>query len=85
LDLQKDRLSQAIEREKLFSKLSVLSNRILQIVKSHGQASISDLESITNANRNTIKVKLRELVAGGYLVKQGKGKGTWYTLGARSL
>lgn len=33
---------------------------------------------------NTLKVRLRELVEGGYLVKQGKGKSTVYALGDRS-
>jgi hypothetical protein len=34
---------------------------------------------MTKANRNTIKVRLRELVADKYLLKQGEGKGTRYT------
>ena len=37
--------------------------------------------AITQANRNTIKVRLRELVDDGYLIKQGKGKGTLYLPG----
>jgi hypothetical protein len=40
---------------------------------------------ITQANRNTIKVRLRELVVEGYLIKQDKGKGTHYLSGQHSF
>lgn len=53
-------------------------------LKDHGPSAISDIQAITQANRNTIKVRLRELVADGYLIKQGKGKGTVYLIGDRS-
>jgi len=81
LGAQKDILSQKIERERIFTKLPKLSSRIIELVKAHGQLSISEIESITKANRNTIKVKLRELVNCGYLVRQGRGKGTRYMIG----
>jgi len=64
-------------------KFPALSNQILEIIKKHGQATISNIQSITNANRNTIKIRLRELVADKYLIKNGRGKGTWYTIGSR--
>jgi len=76
-------LTQKIEREHLMQQLPDLSSLILEVVKEHGRATISDIQSITKANRNTIKVRLRELVIDGYLIKQGRGKGTWYTLGRR--
>lgn len=82
---QKDNLSLKIEREQIMTKLPELSGRILQIIKDHGQAAISDIQAITQANRNTIKVRLRELVDDGYLIKQGKGKATVYLIGDRSL
>jgi Fic family protein len=78
---QKDKLTVKIERERLMVKLPELSDQILQAVKHHGQVGISDIQAITQANRNTIKVRLRELVNDGYLVKQGKGKATFYILG----
>ncbi|MEJ2068040.1 MAG: Fic family protein [Deltaproteobacteria bacterium] len=81
---QKDNLAAKIEREKLMAKLPVLSSQILQIVREHGQAAISDIQTITQANRNTIKVRLRELVDNGYLIMRGKGKGTLYLPGVRS-
>ena len=81
LEAQKEMLSQKIEREKIFKKLPKLSGRIIELVKAHGPLSISEIESITKANRNTLKVKLRELVNCRYLVRQGRGKGTRYTIG----
>ena len=85
LQKQKVNLAQKVEREHLMQKLSDLSSQILEIVKEHGRATISDIQSITMANRNTIKIRLRELVTDEYLIKQGKGKGTWYTFGNRSF
>jgi len=83
LDAQKEMLSQKIERENIFVKLSKLSRQIIDLVKDHGELSISDIESITNANRNTIKKKLGELVKDKYLLTQGQGKGTRYVIGIK--
>jgi predicted HTH transcriptional regulator len=52
-------------------------------VKDHGELSISEIESITGANRNTIKKKLAELVRDNHLSRQGQGKGTRYILGIK--
>ncbi len=81
LKAQKDILAKKIEREHKLFKLPELSMQILEIVKEHGQTSISQIHDITNANRNTIKVRLRELVENNYLIKEGKGKATWYIIG----
>lgn len=83
LKAQKDILTQKIEREKIITKLPKISKQIIGLIKEHGELSISEIETMTKANRNTIKVRLRELVADGYLVQQGKGKGTRYTIGIR--
>jgi Fic family protein len=83
LDAQKEMLSQKIERENIFIKLSKLSRQIIDLVKDHGELSISDIESITKANRNTIKKKLGELVKDKYLLTQGQGKGTRYVMGIK--
>lgn len=81
LDTQKEMLAQKIEKEKLFVNLSRLSLQIIELVKEHGELSISEIESITKANRNTIKKKLSELVKGKYLIPHGQGKGTRYIRG----
>jgi len=81
LKAQKEILAKKIEREKIITKLPKVSKQIIKLIKEHGELSISEIESMTKANRNTIKVRLRELVADRYLVKQGKGRGTRYTSG----
>ncbi len=83
LDAQKETLSRKIERENVFAKLSKLSLQIIELVKAHGELSISEIESVTNANRNTIKKRLAELARDRYLVKRGQGKGTRYVLGVK--
>ncbi|MBU0462756.1 MAG: Fic family protein, partial [Proteobacteria bacterium] len=80
LDAQKEILCQKIEREKIFIKLSKLSWQIIDLVKNHGELSISEIESITKANRNTLKKKLQELVKDRYLAKQGQRKSTRYII-----
>jgi predicted HTH transcriptional regulator len=42
--------------------------------------TIAQLVEITGANRNTLKVRLRELVAEGRIRQCGKARGTWYSL-----
>jgi len=78
LDAQKEMLARKIERENVFTKLPRLSRHIIELVKDHGELSISEIESITGANRNTIKKKLAELVRDNHLSRQGQGKGTRY-------
>lgn len=83
LKTQKEVLTQKIKKEKIFIKLSKLSRQILELVKDHGELSISEIESITKANRNTLKKKLSELVRNKYLLTQGRGKGTRYIIGIK--
>lgn len=85
LDAQKEALSRKVERENVFAKLPKLSLQIIEIVKDHGELSISEIESVTKANRNTIKKRLAELVRDKYLLKQGQGKGTRYLPAVKSL
>ncbi len=78
---QKQRLTVKLEQEYLLlGKLPELSLRILGMVKSRGQATISDITTLTEANRNTVKKHLEKLVATGQLQQHGSGKGTFYTL-----
>ena len=83
LKSQKEVLTKKIKKEKIFRKLSRLSQQILELVKDHGGLSISEIESITKANRNTLKKKLSELVKNKYLLTQGRGKGTRYIIGIK--
>ena len=81
LKQQKDRLEVKIEREKLLlTRLPALSLSILEIVKARGRATNSEIVTITNANRNTVKKHLENLVATNLLMKHGVNKGVWYSL-----
>jgi Fic family protein len=81
LKKQKDNLERKLEREKLLAvKLPKLSAEILTFIREHERLSISELENLTQANRNTLKVRLRELTKDGYLTQHGKARATWYSL-----
>ncbi len=81
LKQQKQRLEVKIEREKLLlGQLPELSLKILGLVKSRGRITISEIVTITGANRNTVKKHLESLVNAKHLVKHGVSKGVWYSL-----
>ncbi len=81
LQQQKQSLEIKVEQENLLlMQLPELSLQILQLVKSRGKATISDIVTITSANRNTVKKHLEALVTSQRLHKNGLGKGTWYSL-----
>jgi Fic family protein len=81
LKKQKDNLSKKLERERMIAKeLPKLSSEILQFLRQHEKLSISQIETLTNANRNTLKVRLRELVKAGHIIQSGKARAVEYTL-----
>lgn len=81
LQQQKNRLEIKVEREKLLSiQLAELSLQIIALTKSRGRISISEIVTLTNANRNTVKKHLESLVAGKHLQQNGSGRGSWYCL-----
>ena len=81
LERQKQHLEEKISQEKsLIQDLSELSRRIIELLQAHGQLKISDLETLTKANRNTIKKTLALLVRSNHIAMHGKGKGVRYTL-----
>ena len=67
-----------IERERLMAPLSLLSEKIMGILKEHGRVTVKEAEVILGANRNTIKDHLKKLVESGLIIKRGVGRGTWY-------
>jgi Fic family protein len=80
LNEQKKRLETKLEREKLLlTKLPQLSQQIVELIKSRGRITISEVETITGANRNTIKKHLEALVSNNHIQKQGATKGAWYS------
>lgn len=80
LKAQKDSLSSKIDNFRLMQPLPQLSLEIIKIIKSHGRTTTKELVLLTAANRNTIKLHLKNLVAANRLKAHGVGKGTFYTL-----
>jgi Fic family protein len=84
LKQQKDGLAARLERERIAqaseADLPELSLAVLQALREKGRLTIAQLASITGANRNTLKVRLRELVADGRVRQHGKARATWYSL-----
>lgn len=80
LQHQKKRLEVKLEKEKLLmAALPELSLQILELLKARGRITISNVVTLTNANRNTVKKHLENLVSNNYLQQNGTGKGTWYS------
>lgn len=82
LQLQKQKLEIKLQREHLLlSKLPVLSQKIIELTASRGKLTVGEINTIlVETNRNTIKKHLENLVKTKQLIKNGKGKGTWYSL-----
>jgi Fic family protein len=86
LGRHKDVLLTKLERERLLEEsLSPLSSAILSLLQQHGQLSISELERLTGSNKNTLKVRLRELVRSGMISAVGRARATRYKPGPAKL
>jgi len=83
LKKQKDELAQRLEQERVAQggdeSLPTLSLQILTAFEKKERLNITELTAITGANRNTIKLRLRELVSGGRIRQHGKARATWYS------
>lgn len=81
---QKDALAVRLERERVAAgdetDLPDLSLQVLKALRSQERLTIAQLAEITNANRNTLKVRLRELVQAGRISQHGKARATWYAV-----
>jgi Fic family protein len=84
LKQQKDGLAARLDRERIAqaseADLPELSLQVLEALREQERLTIAQLASITGANRNTLKVRLRELVADGRVRQYGKARATWYSL-----
>jgi Fic family protein len=77
---QVKRLGEKVEREKMHSQvIPKLSASLIAIAREHGKLTTALAERETQANRATIKAHLARLVKEGHLMKQGMGRGTWYS------
>ena len=61
-------------------ELTELEESILKYFEQNDRGTNAKLLEFTNANRNTLKKTLSNLVSRGYLVIHSKGRGTWYSI-----
>ena len=84
LKKQKDSLTARLDRERIArdneADLPELSLQVLKALRAKERLTIAQLASLTGANRNTLKRRLRELVADGRVRQHGKARATWYSL-----
>lgn len=94
LKKQKDRLSSEIKNEAFTHNhgstpesdmLPTLALTIIRLASEHERLTASTIETLTGGKRSTIKLRLKELVESGYLLRFGHGKATWYRLGDMCL
>ena len=81
---QKTILEERVEGEKYeqmkTQELHPLSQEILSLFDNAKRLTVSEVVDLTKANRNTIKVRLRELVEANLIIQHGKARATWYTI-----
>lgn len=81
LQTQKDILYQRLNgKEKEISNLPALSAKIMALFTDHPRLQMKQIIKLTNGRRATIKLRLNELVEGGYLKRHGQARATWYAL-----
>lgn len=78
---QKSALSEKVKRERLLTTLSVLDEQLLTLARQHGRLTLTDAQTLTKANRNTLKLHFRQLVQAGRLQLCGRGRSSWYEMG----
>ena len=79
LKKQKDNLEKKVKSEKILQEnFGEIHLEILKILKNHNRLAVSEIQRLSGANRNTLKVKLRELVEMKKIKTFGKGRGVVY-------
>ena len=81
LTKQKESLERRIERERIMAALPALDEQILRFVREHGRLTVAQAVALTGANRNTLKLHLRQLTERGELRLHGKGRTASYEPG----
>ncbi len=81
LKKQKDNLEKKVKAEKILQEnFGELHLKILKVLKNHNRLAVSEIQRLSGANRNTLKVKLRELVEMKKIKTFGKGRGVVYEI-----
>ncbi len=80
LKAQKDKLQERIEKGSAeIINMPILSTKILKLFDKHDRLNMKEIERLTRGKRSTLKLRLGELVEGGYIVRHGKARATWYS------
>ncbi len=61
-----------------YDELPELSADILALAENRGRVTLKSATEKSGANINTVKKHLSALVRGGYLIRRGSARGTWY-------
>lgn len=77
---QKIALEGKMKDELTATKMPPLSLQIIEFIKGRGLTSIGEAVAATGANRNTVKLHFKNLVADGHLEKEGVGRGMRYRM-----
>jgi Fic family protein len=76
---QKENLNLKIETEKQTQeRTSPLGAAVLRLLEDTDRITLAEAVKGTGANRNTLKVKINELVETGVLERHGRGQGVFY-------
>ena len=80
LKAQKDKLQTRVEKgSSNIANMPGLSTKILKLFDKHDRLGMKEIERLTRGKRSTLKLRLGELVEGGYLMRHGKARATWYS------
>lgn len=76
---QKDALAKKIEIEELQTHaLHPLAKKIVDLLPDHETLTLSQVVELIQGKPSTVKLRLKELVAKGYLMPKGQGRGAYY-------
>jgi Fic family protein len=73
-----ERMEGATEGQDHEQNISPLAEKILAELRAKGAISVGQATDFTEANRNTVKAKLQELVEAGLAQLRGRGRGAHY-------
>ncbi|MCK5374239.1 MAG: Fic family protein [Alphaproteobacteria bacterium] len=80
LKAQKDKLKERVERGSAeIVNMPALSTKVLKLFDKHNRLSMKEIERLTRGKRSTLKLRLAELVDGGYIMRHGQARATWYS------
>lgn len=80
LKAQKDHLVVKMTESQGWANLPADSVAILNHLFTHERMTIQEAEQLTKTPRATLKIRLNQLIENQLVSRQGKGRGTWYTL-----